>query len=120
MFYMLDYILITSPTFYDKLQHEQHIVRNLVNCAHMIGDFYEIPINIILRMGSIFNERALQASQFAEELFQVLNKSKTQHLKANADRELLKRFNESILVRISKDQIYDHNRYSIPYMSRVG
>jgi hypothetical protein len=22
MFYMLDYILITSPTFYDKLQHE--------------------------------------------------------------------------------------------------
>jgi hypothetical protein len=35
----------------------------------MIGDFYEIPINIILRMGSIFNERALQASQFAEELF---------------------------------------------------
>ena len=54
-------------------------------------------------MGSIFNQRAEQASQFAEELFEVLKKSKTQHLKANADRELLKRFNESILVRISKD-----------------
>lgn len=108
LLYMLDYAYRTTPTFIEPFHN--YAARKVMVAGVNLCDFFEFPMDTLLRQGAIHAGVVTNNNEFCGQLVQTARTSTTQSIKKDANRELLARFCKGLTSKLdSVPAVFDHN-----------
>lgn len=86
--YLLDYAITAVPTFYNV--NKNYGLKKVISLTQNMIDFYDIPLNTLYRINALFSPFVYQVDLFLNEISRI-SLDRSQSIKRESDRELLKR-----------------------------